>query len=76
MHRPFVDPFNFSTFFEVFLIGAVSAPFFLFVKAPFFIFFWFFVSLRREKLPSYTTRGEAYELLTRENEVALASTLF
>ena len=42
----------------------------------FLFFFGFFVGLTREKHPSNTTRGEAYELLTRENEVALASTLF
>ena len=42
----------------------------------FFVFFWFFVSLTREKHPSNTTRGEAYELLTKEIEVALAPTLF
>ena len=55
-------------FFDVF--GGFLNPF------RFFVFFWFFVSLTREKHPSNTTRGEAYELLTRENEVALASTLF
>ena len=42
----------------------------------FFVFFWFFVSLTREKHSSKPTRGEAYELLTKENEVALAPTLF
>ena len=51
---------------------------FLNLRIPFrfSFFFWFFVSLTREKHPSNTTRGEAYELLTRENEVALAPTLF
>ena len=45
-------------------------------KPHFFGFLGFFVSLTREKHSSKPTRGEAYELLTRENEVALASTLF
>ena len=37
----------------------------------FFRFFGFFLSLTREARPSKPTRGEAYELLTRDNEVAL-----
>ena len=56
-------------FFDVF--GRFLNPF------HFFVFFWvFFVSLTREKHASKPTRGEAYESLTRENEVALAPTLF
>ena len=55
-------------FFDVF--GGFLNPF------RFFVFFWFFVSLTREKHSSKPTRGEAYELLTKENEVALAPTLF
>ena len=34
------------------------------------------MSLTREKYPSKPTRGEAYELLTRDNKVALAINSF
>ena len=54
-------------FFDVF--GGFLNPFCFFLGG-------FLVSLTRETHASKPTRGEAYELLTRDNEVALAINFF